>query len=116
MGTENGGLDDIVDAGIEGVAPAGQVPSDNRVLTNNDDCTPSNPQAVYLHTHVDVPLQFTGFEVNDCDRVSPPLCECCKVLVEGKTQDELTAIVIPGRNTGEGEVLISCAPPMNFFH
>ena len=116
---ESSGPNDIVDAGVEGAVPARQVPSDNRVLANNDDGTPSNPQTVYLHTHVGVPLRFTGLEVNDCDRVFPPPCECCKILVEGKTQGEVTAKVTattttPGRDAGEGEDLISCVPSMNF--
>ena len=110
----NGGPNDIVNAGIEGAVSARQVPSEDRFLANNDDGTPSHPQTVYLHTHVGVPLLFTGLEVNDCDRASTPPCECCKVLVEGKTQGEVTATAMPGPDTGEGEDLISRVPLMNF--
>ena len=102
------------DAGVAGAVPAWQVPSDDFLLTNKNDGTPGHPQTVDLHTRVGDPPRFTGLEVNNCDRALLLPSECCKLLVGGKTQDEVTATTILGRDTWEGEVLIFCVPSMNF--
>ena len=111
---ENGGPRAIVDAGVEGGVPARQVPSYDFLLTNKNDSAPGHPQTVDLHTHVGDPPRFTGLEVNDRDRVLLPPCERCELLVCGKTQGECMVTAILGRYAGEGEVLISCVPLMNF--
>ena len=111
---EKGGPNDIVDAGVQGAVPARQVPSDDRMSANSDDGTPSHPQTADLYTHVGTPLQFTGLKINDRDRVFVPLCECCKIHVEGKTQGEVTVTSTIAQDTGEGEGLISCVPSINF--